>query len=66
MARKKLTSEVFVEIEGKQVLWYSVDEDGKTTYYLPEDKGAAIEQAMLKNIGEHMSRYYSTHDYKEN
>lgn len=66
MARKKLTSEVFVEIEGKQVLWYSVDEDGKATFYLPKEKSAAIEQAMLKNIEEHMSRYYSTHDYKEN
>lgn len=65
MARKKLTSEVFVEIEGNQVLWYSVDEDGKATYYLPEEKSAAIEQAMLKNIEEHMSRYYSTHDFKE-
>lgn len=64
MARKKLTCDVFIEIEGEQMLWYSVDEDGKATYYLPEDKSKAIEQAMLKNIGEHMSRYYSTHNYK--
>lgn len=66
MARKKLTIEVFAVIEGKQVLWYTVDEDGKATYYFPEDKGKAIEQAMLKNIEEHMSRYYAAYDFKEN
>lgn len=62
MARKKLTCEVYIEIEGEQLLWYSIDEDGKATYFLPEDKGKAIEQAMLNNIGQRMSRYYSSQD----
>lgn len=66
MARKKLTIEVYAVIEGQQVPWYTVDEGGKATYYLPEDKGKAIEQITLKNIEEHMGRYYAAHDFKEN
>lgn len=62
MARyPKLTLKAYIKIDGENKLWYEIDEDKKVTWYLPEDVSRQIEQKMLKNIGENMSRYIAAH-----
>jgi hypothetical protein len=63
MARKKLTCNVYIPINGENVLWYKIDEDGKVTWYLPQDMTEAVKvkEQMLKNVGERMSNYINDH-----
>ncbi len=62
MARyPKLTSQAYINIDGEDVLWYEIDEDGKVTWYLPENESEILEQKMLDNISRNMSRYIMSH-----
>lgn len=63
MARypKKMTAKAYINIDGKNVLWYEIDEDGNTTWYLPEEKTEKFKQKMLDNIGRSMSNYIMNH-----
>jgi hypothetical protein len=57
MARKELTADVYVKINGVDTLWFEQKSDGSVVWHLPRD----IEQKdrMLKNIGRGMSDYYN-------
>ncbi len=61
MASKKLTLKAYIKVEGKDVLWYEIDENDNVTYYLPKEKTQAYVKAMLKNTGERMSQYINNH-----
>lgn len=62
MARyPKMTAKVYINIDGENKLWYEIDENKNVTWYLPEDISARIEEKMLKNIGDNMSRYIMNH-----
>ncbi|MGN1138122.1 MAG: hypothetical protein ACI4RM_01650 [Ruminococcus sp.] len=60
-ASRKLTAKAYIEVNGENVLWYEIDEDGKVTWYLPKEEGKKYRDQMLKNIGEQMSRYAYAH-----
>lgn len=57
----KLSAEAYIKVDGETIPFYSIDNDGNVTWYVSEEKRAEYEQAMLKNIGEGMSRYYTAH-----
>ncbi|MGN0488385.1 MAG: hypothetical protein ACI4HO_03875 [Ruminococcus sp.] len=61
MADRKLTAKSYVKIDGKNVLWYDIDENGKVTWYLSKEESEKIKEKMLKNISEQMSRYAYAH-----
>lgn len=61
MASRKLTAKAYIEVDGKNILWYEIDEDGKVTWHLPKEEGKRYRDKMLKNIGEQMSRYAFAH-----
>lgn len=58
MARGKMTAKAYININGKDVLWYEIDSDRNVTWHLPEN--IKEKQQMLKNMGEDMSRYYKS------
>lgn len=61
MASRKLTAKTYIEVDGKTIPWYEIDEDGKVTWFLPKEEGRKYRDRMLKNIGEQMSRYAYAH-----
>ena len=57
MARQKLKTRVFIELNGKSELWYEVGENGTVVWHLPKDLGKKLKAQMLNNVGSNMSRY---------
>lgn len=67
--RQKMTARIHIPINGKQYLWFTVDEDGNVEWNLPRDEAEARKavQKMLDNIGRHMSDFYANNpEYIEN
>ncbi len=60
----KLSAEICIEVDGKTIPYLSIDKDGNVTWHVSEEDQKKYEQAMLKNIGENMSRYYTAHPDK--
>lgn len=62
MARaKELTSEVYIEIDGKEQLWYEVSSNGTVVWHLPKDITKRLRDKMLENVGNRMSDYINNH-----
>lgn len=61
---RKLSGEICIEVNGEVVPYLSIDEDGAVTWLVSEEQQKEYEQAMLKNMGECMSGYYSAHPEK--
>jgi len=57
----KLSAEICIEVDGQLIPYLKIDKDGKVTWFVSDEDQQKYEQAMLKNIGENMSRYYSAH-----
>ena len=55
------TIEICIEVGGETIPYMTIDKDGKAKLLVSEEKQQEYEQAMLKNIGENMSRYYAIH-----
>ena len=58
---KKLSAEICIEVNGEVIPYLNIDRDGKVTWLVSEEKQKEYEQAMLNNIGESMSRFYTAH-----
>ena len=58
---RKLSAEICIEVNGELIPYMDIDADGKVTWLVSEEKQKEYEQAMLSNIGENMSRYYTAH-----
>lgn len=54
---RKLSGEIYIEVSGETVPYLNVDENGAVTWLVTKEQQKEYEQAMLKNIGESMSRY---------
>lgn len=61
MAGKKLKGRAFININGEDVLWYEMDEDGKVTWYLPKEVTDPLQDKMMESVGRSMSRYLINH-----
>ena len=58
---RKLSGEIYIKINGEVVPYLRIDNDGMVTWLVTKERQKEYEQAILKNIGECMSRYYSIH-----
>lgn len=58
---RKLSGEICIKVDGKEIPYLSIDEDNNVTWHVSEEDQQKYEQAMLKNIGETMSRFYTAH-----
>ena len=58
---RKLSGEISIMVNGKEIPYLSIDEDNNVTWHVSEEDRKKFEQAMLKNIGETMSRFYTAH-----
>lgn len=62
MARQALKVEAYIELNEKEtVLWYTIDENGTVTWFLPKDKEDALKKIMLDRAGRRMSDYIANH-----
>lgn len=61
MGRKsgKFTIKMCIKVNGEIIPYMTIDKDGKVTQHVSDEDRDRYEKAMLKNIGEGMSRYYS-------
>lgn len=57
----KLSAKICIEVNGEVIPYLRIDKDGKATWLVSDEDQQKYEQAMLKNMGESMSRYYSAH-----
>lgn len=57
----KLSAKISIEVNGEVIPYLRIDKDGNVTWFVSDEDQKKYEQAMLKNIGEGMSRYYSAH-----
>ena len=53
------TIKICIEVNGETVPYLVIDKDGKVTQLASEEDRRKYQEAMLKNMGENMSRYYS-------
>ena len=58
---RKLSGEISIMVDGKEIPYLSIDEDDNKTWLVSEEDQQKYEQKMLKNIGETMSRFYTAH-----
>lgn len=63
MARSKsLKAEAYIKLEnGKELLWYTIDENGGIVWHLPKEEAKEYKRRMMKRAGENMSLYLSNH-----
>ena len=62
MGRSKgLSGEISIIVDGKEIPHLLIDEDDNVTWLVSEEDRKKYEQAMLKNMGDSMSRYYTAH-----
>lgn len=61
---RKLSTEICIEVNGETIPYLKIDKDGKVTWLVSDEDQQKYEQAMLKNMGECMSRYYTAHPEK--
>jgi hypothetical protein len=59
--RQKLAVRVHIPINGKQCLWYEIDEKGNVIWHLSKNEISAQKavKKMLDNISKCMSNFYS-------
>lgn len=53
------TIKICIMVNGERVPYLVIDKDGKVTQLASEEDRQKYQKAMLKNMGENMSRYYS-------
>lgn len=58
---RELSGEICIEVNGEVIPYLSIDEKGNKTWLVSEEDQKKYEQKMLKNIGESMSRFYTSH-----
>lgn len=65
MGRKngEFTIEMCIKVNDEIVPYMTISKDGTVTQHVSDEDREKYEQAMLKNIGEGMSRYYSQKGY---
>lgn len=62
MARSNMKAEAYIKTsDGRELLWYTIDESGNVVWHLPEQEAAKYKRQMMKNAGENMSAYLNTH-----
>ena len=64
----KLSARVSIKVDGKLIPYLEIDKEGNVTWFVSDEDQRKYEQAMLKNMGESMSRFYNAHPeylYKE-
>ena len=57
----KWFARVCIDNGSNQIPYLLIDSDGKVTLLVSEEEQKQYEQKMLCNMGESMSRFYSTH-----
>lgn len=57
----KWSAQVCIEVGGETIPYLEIDCEGNATLLVSQEKQQEYEQAMLKNIGETMSRFYTAH-----
>lgn len=55
----KWSAQVCIEVGGETIPYLEIDSEGVVTVLVSQEKQQEYEQAMLKNIGESMSRFYT-------
>lgn len=58
---KKWSARVCIDDGGKRIPYLLIDSEGNVTKLVSEEDRKKYEQAMLKNMGESMSRFYTAH-----
>ena len=61
---KDFTINISIEVNGEIVPYLTIDKDGKVTQLASDEDRDKYRKAMLKNMGDTMSRYYSAHPEK--
>lgn len=63
MARhgEPLTCNAYIKINGENVMWYSIDGHGNTTWYLSQELTKPYVDQMLENMGKGMNAYLEAH-----
>ena len=56
-----LSGEIVITVNGEEVPYLRIDSDGKVTWLVSDEDQKRYEQAMMKNAGENMSRFYTAH-----
>ena len=56
---KKLNCQIYIKVDGKDVLCYQSDTNGNEQWFLPEEQRAEHEAKMLQNISRWASDYAS-------
>ena len=62
MGRSKgLSGEISIIVDGKEIPYLLIDEDDNVTWLVSEEDRKKYEQAILNNMGDSMSLYYTAH-----
>ena len=61
---KDFTINISIEVNGEIVPYLTIDKNGKVTQLASDEDRDKYRKAMLKNMGDTMSRYYSAHPEK--